>query len=43
MQRYSPLNASIGLNGELPVKNAGVEFKPPPGMINMGKPEPVSW
>ncbi len=43
MQRYSPLNSSIGLNGELlPLSPAIVEFNPPPGMTSSGKPEPAS-
>jgi hypothetical protein len=42
MQRYCPLNSSIALKGELPVKNAMVEFNPPPGSSNSGKPEPAS-
>jgi len=42
MQRYSPLNSSIALNGALPVKKEIVEFSPPPGMSSSGKPEPAS-
>ena len=42
MQRYSPLNSSIGLKGELRVRPAIVEFNPPPAMSNNGKPEPAS-
>ena len=40
MQRYSPLNSSIGLKG--PLKPEIVEFNPPPAMSNNGKPEPAS-
>jgi hypothetical protein len=40
MQRYCPLNSSIALNGELPVKNAIVAFNPPPGSSIRGKPVP---
>jgi hypothetical protein len=32
----------MALNGELPVKKAIVEFNPPPGISNSGKPEPAS-
>ena len=42
MQRYSPLNSSIALNGALPVKKEMFEFNPPPAMSSSGKPEPVS-
>src|SRR6516165_5705158 len=42
MQRCSPLNSLIGLKGALPVKLEIVEFNPPPGMSNNGKPEPAS-
>jgi hypothetical protein len=42
MQRYCPLNSSIALKGELPVKKPIVEFKPPPGRSNSGKPDPAS-
>ena len=42
MQRYSPLNSSIGLNGSPRCKPAIVEFNPPPAMSNSGKPEPAS-
>src|ERR1700712_369191 len=43
MQRYSALNSSIGLKGELlPEKPAIVEFRPPPAMSSNGKPEPAS-
>ena len=36
------LNSSIALKGELPVKKAIVEFNPPPGSSNNGKPAPAS-
>jgi hypothetical protein len=42
MQRYSPLSSSIALKGALHVKKEIVEFNPPPGMSNSGKPEPAS-
>src|SRR4030081_2176355 len=43
MQRYSALNSSIGLKGELlPEKPEIVEFNPPPAMSSSGKPEPAS-
>src|ERR1700730_16251115 len=42
MQRYSALNSSIGLKGELLVKLEIVEFNPPPAISNNGKPEPAS-
>ncbi len=42
MQRYSPLNSSIGLKGLPLVKPEIVEFNPPPAMSNNGKPEPAS-
>src|ERR1700712_4989050 len=43
MQRYSALNSSIGLKGELaPKKPDIVEFKPPPAMSSNGTPEPAS-
>src|ERR1700733_11866208 len=43
MQRYSALNSSIGLKGELaPEKPAIVEFNPPPAISSNGKPEPAS-
>src|ERR1700710_2281862 len=43
MQRYSALNSSIGLKGELlPEKPEIVEFNPPPAMSSNGKPEPAS-
>ena len=42
MQRYSPLNSSIGLKGLLLVKAEIVEFNPPPAMSSNGKPEPAS-
>ena len=42
MQRYSPLNSSIGSNGEAALRPAIVEFNPPPGMTSSGKPEPAS-
>src|SRR3979490_1253569 len=43
MQRYSALNSSIGLKGELlPEKPEIVEFNPPPAMSSNGMPEPAS-
>src|SRR4051795_9671432 len=43
MQRYSALNSSIGLKGELgPLKPDIVEFNPPPAMSSNGTPEPAS-
>src|SRR5712675_1599533 len=42
MTRYSDLNSSIGLKGELLARPAIVEFNPPPAMSSNGKPEPVS-
>ena len=42
MQRYSPLNSSIALKGELPVKKDMVAFNPPPGSSISGKPDPAS-
>jgi hypothetical protein len=42
MTRYSPLNSSMALNGEPPVKKEMVEFNPPPGISISGKPEPAS-
>jgi hypothetical protein len=41
MQRYSPLNSSIGLKGAR-AKAEIVEFNPPPAMSSNGKPEPAS-
>jgi hypothetical protein len=41
MQRYSPLNSSIGLKGAVQVKFEIVEFNPPPAMSSSGKPEPA--
>jgi hypothetical protein len=32
----------MALKGELPVKKGIVEFNPPPGNSNCGKPEPAS-
>src|SRR4051812_19213517 len=43
MQRYSALNSSIGLKGELLPENPDiVEFNPPPAINSNGKPEPAS-
>src|SRR4030088_3597189 len=43
MQRYSALNSSIGLKGELlPLEPEIVAFNPPPAMSSNGKPEPAS-
>jgi hypothetical protein len=42
MQRYWPLNSSMALKGELPVKKDIVEFNPPPGSTMSGKPAPAS-
>jgi hypothetical protein len=36
------MNSSIGSKGSPRFKPEIVEFNPPPGMINSGKPEPVS-
>jgi hypothetical protein len=32
----------MALNGAFPVKQEMVEFRPPPGMRNSGKPDPAS-
>src|SRR4030095_1628976 len=43
IQRYSSLNSSVALNGARCEMKPMVEFWPPPGMTNSGKPEPASW
>jgi len=37
------LKSVIALNGARSDMKSMVEFWPPPGMMNSGKPEPASW